>query len=57
MRQIISRSKICLARIMVSGSDEIKFCGKPSTYNDLCRGHDRRMVNATKFNQYIETGY
>jgi hypothetical protein len=49
------RSAKCLARVPRRGAKpgEVKFCGKPTTYNDLCRRHDRKFVAGQTFNKEL----
>ncbi len=47
------RSKKCLARVGKTKSGKLKFCGQKTTYNDLCRKHDRRFGVNNKFNQEL----
>lgn len=51
MKIITIANKKCLARCGRTKTGNPKFCNRPTTYNDLCRPHDRRFMRDQKFNR------
>ena len=47
------KSSKCLSRVPnIRNPKKIKFCNKPSKFNDLCEEHDRKFTRSTN-NSYF----
>ena len=48
-----TKSQKCLARVPNKGNlEKIKFCNKPSKFNDLCEKHDKKFKKNTNCNYF-----